>query len=138
MINKLSFFCFVLFTAVIASCDNEDDTAPNVVGTWKAVSSESYNCDQASDNKVLTCGTYAWCVDFTLRADKTFEMRYIGTSINFVYMSGTYRVTKGWLFLTPVNDFETAYKLNVSGNTLTTDLSTDTSYCDTKDTYQKI
>jgi hypothetical protein len=77
-------------------------------------------------------------VDFTLRADKTFEMRYIGTRMNFVYMSGTYRVTKGWLFLTPVNGFETAYKLTVSGNTLTIDLSTDTSYCDTKDTYQKI
>ena len=25
MINKLSFFCFVLFAAVIALCDNEDD-----------------------------------------------------------------------------------------------------------------
>jgi hypothetical protein len=138
MINRLSFFCFVLFASVIASCDKED-AAPNVVGTWKAVSSESYNCDQASENKILTCGTYAWCVDFTLRTDKTFEMRYIGSSINFVYSSGTYRVMKGWLFLKHVNDpSETQYKLTVSGNTLITELSTDTSDCDTRDTFQKI
>jgi hypothetical protein len=139
MINKFSFFFLILVTTLFSSCDNDDDSAPNVVGTWKTVSSESYNCDVASDNKVLTCGTYAWCVDFTLNADKTYVMRHTSASTDFVYSSGTYRVTKGWLFLKSVNSTsETQYKLTVSGNTLITDLSTDTSYCDSKDTYEKI
>jgi hypothetical protein len=138
--KKFSFLSFVLFSLLMSACDNsDDDAAPNVVGTWKTVSSESYNCDVASDNKVLTCGTYAWCVDFTLNADKTYEMRHISASVNFVYSSGTYRVAKGWLFLKSVNSSsETPYKLTVSGNTMITDLTSDTSSCDSKDTYERI
>jgi hypothetical protein len=127
----------VIAILTIASCDKSESPTPNVVGSWKLVSSENYDCDIASENGTDVCGTYAWCVTITFNADKTFKI--VQTSTNFQTFSGTYSLSPGYLHFTySNNNGSNSHPIKVSGNTMVLNSTGPTLSCSHNDTYEKI
>ena len=137
MKNKtLSVISIVLSIWLMSCSDSDSSQSLKVEGSWKIISSESFNCPNSSDNKPLTCGTYVWCLTITFNADHTFTLK--SSSSGLSAGSGTYQFKNGILSLTYPNSPTPAdYSVTLSETTLVT-TTNNSSACSTRDTYQKL
>jgi hypothetical protein len=137
MKNKILSLVSIVFSVWLMSCDNsESGQSLKIEGSWKIISSESFNCPNSSDNKTLTCGTYVWCLTITFNTDMTFTLK--SSSSGLSAGSGTYQLKNGTLSLMYPNSSTPAnYAVTVSGTTLIT-ITNNSSSCSTRDTYEKV
>lgn len=138
MINKVLVFALVISLGWMQSCSKSSSPAPSIVGTWKEISREYFNCPTATDNKVWTCGNYAYCLTYTFNSNKTFT--YVSSANNTSLGGGTYVYAGGYLSLTYSSLGATATTIlqaTLSGTNLVTIQTGDSNNCSYKDTYQK-
>jgi hypothetical protein len=138
---KSKFLTLVLLVslALVQSCSKSSTSpTPSIVGTWKAISREYFNCPTATDNKVYTCGNYAYCTTYTFNSNKTFT--YVSSADNSSLGGGTYVLSGGYFALTYSYLGVTStlvLQATISGTNLVTVQTGDSNNCSYKDTYQK-
>lgn len=136
---------FTVFTAIIVSilvsCGDDDEGSPaSITGKWQVSTQETFECPNTADNRVLTCGTYGFCVIIEFKADKTFEMTRSTSGEKMA--TGTYGMSGSTLYfdyeLNPYQYLDpSTLSVTVSGNTMVTVFAPGTT-CKTRTTYQKI
>src|SRR5258706_13584086 len=120
MKNRFLAFAFIVSLIGPLTCSKTSPApTPSIVGTWKVLTEEDYNCTTAADNKVYTCGAYAYCTTITFKSDKTFQV--VHTSDNSNLGAGTYVFTTGYVSLTYSGSITpSVYTATITGTTLVT------------------
>jgi hypothetical protein len=128
---------FILVTSiVIFSCSKDDSPSVNLVGKWKTLSQEQYECTTAASNNTKQCGDFGFCVTVEFKADQTFQMTR--TSDGSFVQGGTYSRSGNILSLTITGTQTQMYSLSLSGGTLITIYNYMGLDCKTKTVYQKL
>ncbi len=136
MKSKLLTIVLLVSLALVQSC-SKSSTSPSlsIVGTWKLITEENYNCPTSTDNKVYTCGTYTYCQTYIFKADKTFTV--LKSSDNSTLWTGTYISTGTSISLSYSGSVNPdVWQILLSANTFV-HVTPGGSSCSTKDTYQK-
>lgn len=128
---------FYITCAIIFSCSKDDDSKSiNVVGKWKALSQEQYDCTTASSNITRQCEGYGFCVTIEFKQDQTYQMTR--TSDGGFVQSGIYSIANQILSLSPTGAQTQMYSFSLAGNTLTMTYNYTGPDCKTKTVYQKL
>src|SRR5258705_830878 len=137
MKNRFLAFAFIVSLTWLLSCSKTSPApTPIIFGTLKVFTEEEYNCTTATDNKVYTCGAYAYCTTITFKSDKTFQV--VHSSDNSSLGTGTYVFTNGYVSLSYTGNITpSVYAATITGTKLITTYTSSSSSCSSRYTYQK-
>ena len=114
--KKLS---LILISIAIFSCsDDNASTSVNLVGKWKTLTQEQYDCTTAASNTTRQCGDFGFCVTTEFKQDLTFQMTR--TSDGSHVTGGTYSISHEILSMNLTGTQTQMYSVSLKGNTLTT------------------
>lgn len=124
--------------AFFQSCSDDDKGTPSLSGRFGMVSYETYNCSDATKNKVTQCPSTIHCRDLEFLADGKLNIHY-----STVTHPGTYVIAQNQLVLEDNyynSGVSTLYTIAVDGNKITLtrqDEATGTA-CMEKEIYNKL
>lgn len=128
---------FLIFISVIIfSCDNDDSSSTSLIGKWKTLTQEQYDCTTASGNNAKQCGDFGFCVTTEFKQDLTFQMTR--TSDGSFVNGGTYSISGSILSMAITGTQSQMYSVTLKGSTLTTIYNFTGPDCKTKTVYQKL
>lgn len=108
------FLVSIILTIGVSSCGGDDDKKPtSVVGSWKEVSVETFDCPNTADNNLDECATTNNCETWKFNADGTFTR----TTTTNVAVEGTYFMMGDQIRLCYTGCLD--YDYTISGSTLT-------------------